>query len=163
MSRYQPAFLGGLFIGVLSSLPVVNIANCCCLWVIVGGGLTTYLLQQGRPDPVESSEAALFGLMAGLIGGILYVAVTAVMLSGAVGANFLDQFREQMNNNPEIPAEVRDRITSLMGGGALAIIVAAVTIPIYAVFSLIGALIGFAIFKKKVPPPAPPPGPTFTP
>ena len=25
MSRYQPALLGGLFIGVLSSLPVVNI------------------------------------------------------------------------------------------------------------------------------------------
>ena len=66
MSRYQPALLGGLFIGVLSSLPVVNIANCCCLWVIVGGGLTTYLLQQSRPDPVEPAEAALQGALAPL-------------------------------------------------------------------------------------------------
>ncbi len=112
--------------------------------------------------PVETSEAALFGLIAGLVGGILYLAATAVLLSGAMGAQLMDQLRETMNNNPEIPAEVRDRIASFMGGGAIALIVAAVTIPLYAVFSLIGALIGLAIFKKKVPPPTSP-GPTFTP
>lgn len=162
MSRYQPALLGGLFIGVLSALPVVNAANCCCLWVIVGGALTTYLLQQARPAPVETSEAALFGLIAGLVGGILYLAATAMLLSGAMGAQLMDQLRETMNNNPEIPAEVRDRIASFMGGGAIALIVAAVTIPLYAVFSLIGALVGLAIFKKKVPPPTSP-GPSFTP
>lgn len=162
MNRYQPALLGGLFIGVLSALPVVNAANCCCLWVVVGGALTTYLLQQARPVPVETSEAALSGLIAGLVGGILYLAATAVLLSGAMGVQLMDQLRETMNNNPEIPAEVRDRIASFMGGGAIALIVAAVTIPLYAVFSLIGALIGLAIFKKKVPPPASP-GPTFTP
>ena len=162
MNRYQPALLGGLFIGVLSALPVVNAANCCCLWVVVGGALTTYLLQQARPVPVETSEAALLGLIAGLVGGILYLAATAVLLSGAMGVQLMDQLRETMNNNPEIPAEVRDRIASLMGGGAIALIVAAVTIPLYAVFSLIGALIGLAIFKKKVPPPTSP-SPTFTP
>jgi len=162
MSRFQPALLGGLFIGVLSALPVVNAANCCCLWVVVGGALTTYLLQQARPVPVETSEAALLGLIAGLVGGILYLAATAVLLSGAMGVQLMDQLRETMNNNPEIPAEVRDRIASFMGGGAIALIVAAVTIPLYAVFSLIGALIGLAIFRKKVPPPASP-GPTFTP
>jgi hypothetical protein len=163
MSRYQPALLGGLFIGVLSALPIVNTANlCCCLWVVVGGGLTTYLLQQARPEPVEASEAAIFGLIAGLVGGVLYVAATAVLLSGALGAQFVDQLREAMGNNPEIPAEVRDRMIDLTGSGALALIVAAVTIPTYAVFSMAGALIGVALFRKKVLPP-PTTGPTFTP
>ena len=115
MNRYQPALLGGLFIGVLSALPVVNVANCCCLWVVVGGGLTTYLLQQARPAPVETSEAALFGLIAGLVGGVLYMTATAVILSGAMGAQLMDQLRETMNNNPEMPAEVRDRISSADG------------------------------------------------
>ena len=161
MSRYQPALLGGLFIGVLSALPVVNVANCCCLWVVVGGGLTTYLLQQARPAPVEASEAALFGLIAGLLGGLLYMIATAVLLSGAMGAQLMAQLRETMSNNPEIPAEVRDRVAALMGSGAIALIVAAVTIPLYAVFSLIGALIGLAIFKKKAPPAIP--DPTVTP
>jgi hypothetical protein len=38
--RLQPALWGGVFIGVLSALPLVNLGNCCCcLWVLVGGGL----------------------------------------------------------------------------------------------------------------------------
>ena len=35
--KLQPALYGGLFIGVLSALPLINIGNCCCLWVIGGG------------------------------------------------------------------------------------------------------------------------------
>ena len=163
MSRYQPALLGGLFIGVLSALPVVNTVNlCCCLWVVVGGGLTTYLLQQARPAPVEASEAALFGLMAGLLGGLLYMAATAVIMSGAMGAQIFEQFREAMSNNPQVPEEMRDRMLSLANSGMFVIVVAAITIPMYGVFSMAGALIGLAIFKKKVPPSAPS-GPTFTP
>lgn len=158
MSRYQPALLGGLFIGVLSALPVVNTANiCCCLWVVVGGGLTTYLLQQNRPEPVDASEAAVQGLVAGLLGGMLYMAATAVLLSGAVGTEMLEQFRQVLDNNPELPSELRDRLTSVMSGGAFILFVAFVTIPTYGVFSLIGALIGVAVFKKKAPPA---PGPT---
>jgi len=38
--KLQPALLGGLFIGVLSTLPYVSRLNgCCCLWVITGGVL----------------------------------------------------------------------------------------------------------------------------
>ena len=39
MGRHTPALLGGLFIGVIASLPVVG--ACCCLWCICGGMLTT--------------------------------------------------------------------------------------------------------------------------
>ena len=35
--KFQPALYGGLFIGVLSALPIINIGNCCCLWVTAGG------------------------------------------------------------------------------------------------------------------------------
>ena len=57
MSRYQPALLGGLFIGVLSSLPVVSTANiCCCLWVIVGGGADELPAAAGAPAPVETQR-----------------------------------------------------------------------------------------------------------
>ena len=41
-SKLQPALLGGLLIGVLSALPFVSVLNgCCCLWVILGGVLTS--------------------------------------------------------------------------------------------------------------------------
>ena len=72
MGKHQPALLGGLFIGVLSSLPVVGAANmCCCLWVISGGLIATYLLQKNSTTPIETSEAMLQGVLAGLIGAVV--------------------------------------------------------------------------------------------
>ena len=62
--RVQPAILGGLFIGILSTLPIVNIGNmCCCLWVISGGVLSVWLLQQDSPDPLTGADGALMGLL----------------------------------------------------------------------------------------------------
>ena len=81
MARFQPALLGGLFIGVLSALPVIGIANCCCLWVILGGMLTVYLQQQATPAPVETSSAALSGLIAGALGGLAGVLITPLTLA----------------------------------------------------------------------------------
>ena len=52
--KLQPALFGGLFIGVLSALPIINIGNCCCLWVIGGGVLATYLMQQNHPYPIAA-------------------------------------------------------------------------------------------------------------
>jgi hypothetical protein len=43
----MPAFLGGLFIGVLSALPIISC--CCCLWMIGGGVLASYLQSQNQP------------------------------------------------------------------------------------------------------------------
>ena len=64
--KLQPALLAGVAIGVLSSLPVVNLANvCCCAWVIFGGGLAAYLMQQNHPAPIEAGDGALVGLLAG--------------------------------------------------------------------------------------------------
>ena len=53
-SKLQPALLGGVFIGVLSALPIVSAGNlCCCLWVLSGGALAAYLLQQNQPVPAD--------------------------------------------------------------------------------------------------------------
>jgi hypothetical protein len=156
MSRYQPALLGGLFIGVLSALPVVNSANfCCCLWVVVGGVLTAYLQQQARPAPLDSTEAALGGLLAGAIGAVLYIAAMAIMLSGAMGAGIIEQVRQGIEENPQVPAEVRDRIIDLVSGGGFLLLFAAITLPVYAVFGMLGSLLGLAIFRKKTAPPPP--------
>src|ERR1700724_1082699 len=73
--KLHPALLGGLFAGVLSALPFVNIANCCCLWVIAGGVLAAYIMQQNHPLPVTVGDGAMVGLLAGVFGGIIAFAV----------------------------------------------------------------------------------------
>jgi hypothetical protein len=151
MSRHQPALLGGLFIGVLSALPVVNAANlCCCLWVVAGGLLTVYLQQQNTPEPVETAEAVLGGLLAGLIGAVISATAGWILMS-ATGAVWQDQLRQALEN-PEVPAEMRDMLERLVVGRGFVLLAFAINIPIYAIFSMLGALLGLAIFKKKTPP-----------
>ena len=57
------ALLGGVFIGVFSALPIINIANCCCLWIIGGGVLAAYLAQQNSPRSLSAGQGAWFGLL----------------------------------------------------------------------------------------------------
>ena len=60
--RIQPALWGGLFIGVLSALPLVNAGNCCCcLWVVCGGVLAAYLRQQNSPPRSRPRKARWSG------------------------------------------------------------------------------------------------------
>jgi hypothetical protein len=153
MGRYQHVLLGGLFIGVLSALPVVGYLNiCCCLWVVCGGLLTTYLLQQNRPAPVESGEAAIGGLLAGILGAVLYLLVQAVIIM--VSGETINATVQDALANQQMPPEVRDLVERLMNGPNLMLLSAAITLPVYAAASMLGALLGVAVFKKKTPPPA---------
>jgi len=158
MSRFQPALLGGLFIGVLSSLPIVSTANlCCCAWVVAGGLLTVYLQQQNLPTPVESSEAAFGGLLAGVIGAAISLVISAAMLSFvAAGSGLEERLRDALEQNPQVPSDVRDMVVNAVSSPFFLLIVSAVTLPVYAVFGMLGGLLGLAIFRKKMPPTAQP-------
>ncbi len=158
VNRYQPALLGGLFIGILSSLPIISGLNaCCCLWVVAGGVLTTYLRQQQQAAPIETSEAVLGGLMAGGIGALLTILGTFVLLR-VTGPLWQEQIRSQIEANPDVPLQVREMVLKLLTGRGLALLQFGVTLPVYAVFGMLGALLGLAFFRKP-PVPAPPPPP----
>src|SRR4029450_4560278 len=155
MKRHQPALLGGLFIGVLSSLPVVNTANvCCCLWVVAGGVLVTYLQQQAKQEPVEGAGAVLVGLMAGLIGAVITSLTTLAILT-STGAVWQDRIRVELEKAPTMTPEVREMIMNFITGNSLVLLLFAFNLPMYAIFGMLGALLGVAIFRKKVPPAIP--------
>jgi hypothetical protein len=151
MQKHQPALLGGLFIGVLSSLPVVNLGNCCCLWVIVGGVLVVYLQQQKKPTPVETGEAVVGGLIAGAIGAVI-ASMAVVAMSGLGGAVAADNVRQALDQNSQITPEMRESIMKWMNGPNLGIIIMCLTVPVWAVFGMLGSLLGLAFFRKKTPP-----------
>jgi hypothetical protein len=152
--KLQPAVFGGLFIGVLSALPIINIGNCCCLWVIGGGVLATYLMQQNHPYPIAAADGALVGLLAGLMGGVLgaLLSIPIEMMMGPVQRQLLERI---LANAQEMPEETR-RLIENMQGGAVAIAFKLVfSTLIGAVFGMLGGLLGVALFKKKDLPPPP--------
>jgi hypothetical protein len=152
MGRHTPALLGGLFIGVIASLPVVGV--CCCLWCVCGGMLTAYLQQQNRPDPLETADAVLGGVLAGVIGALI-ASIVPIVLVSLGGGSFEELVQQALSENSEIPEEWRRRFTTFMSGRNIAVLIFVVNIPVYAVFSMLGSLLGVAFFRKKTLPPAP--------
>jgi uncharacterized membrane protein YvlD (DUF360 family) len=151
--KLQPALYGGLVIGVLSALPIVNAGNCCCcLWVIAGGMLAVYLRQQNTPFAVTSADGALIGLLAGLIGGVVSGLLSIPL--HALTAGFQQQMLERlMASNPDLPPEVRQGMERWATGAALQTVGALVNVVVFTVFGMLGGLLGAAVFKRHAPPP----------
>jgi hypothetical protein len=63
--------------------------------------------------------------------------------------------RQSLEQNSEIPPEMRDTIMRLFTGRALWVLLLAFMIPVNAVFAMLGALLGLAFFRKKLPPVTP--------
>ena len=156
--RLQPAFYGGLLIGVLSGLPIVQLGNCCCcLWVIAGGMLAVYLRQQNSPYAVTSAEGALVGLLAGVIGAVvgLLVSIPVQAMTGP----FMRQLGERMiASRPDLPPELRDVFERASAGGrsVLGLVINFLyMLVVGTIFGMLGGLLGVALFKKKDMPPPP--------
>jgi uncharacterized membrane protein YeaQ/YmgE (transglycosylase-associated protein family) len=155
--RLQPAFWGGLFIGVLSALPVVNLGNCCCcLWVLVGGGLAAYLRQQNTPYQISSGEGAIVGFIAGVIGALVGTVLAIPLQMLAAGRQ--QEALERILANPDIPDDIRAWMEWGFTSSMRWVLGLFIALVVNSVFGLLGGLIGVAIFQKKNLPPPPPPG-----
>jgi hypothetical protein len=155
-ARLQPALWGGLFIGVLSALPLISAGNCCCcLWVVSGGALAVYLRQQNTPYEIPASEGALIGLIAGAIGGLV-AGLLSIPLH-AMTAGMQQQIIERiLSSNPDMPPEARDVLQRFSTGAALQAGFLLLGVVVDTIFGMLGGLLGVAMFKKNAPPPPPP-------
>jgi hypothetical protein len=152
-SKMQPALLGGLLIGVLSALPFVSM--CCCLWVIAGGVLTTYLLQERSRVPVTAGDAAVAGLLAGVIGAILST-ILSQLLALVRGVTFADAINDVIGR-ARLPPEATGILEQVRDfpGALIVLFSLLMALIIYPMFALLGALLGVALFKRQPPPPPP--------
>ena len=158
-SRTYAVLIGGAFNGVLSALPVVGAANClCCLWVVGGGAVTAWLLQQGQAEPLELGEGALGGLLAGVAGAAFYalVSVPFQLLMGSLAGGAAGR---SMLGDVDVPPEMLPMIEMMeqvmSNPGLMALMGFLVMLVAGAVFSTLGGLLGAFFFRKGAPPAAP--------
>lgn len=149
----MPAAWGGVMIGVLSALPIVGAANlCCCMWVIGGGLVASYLLQSNTPTAITAGDGAMVGMLAGIFGAVVHtiVSIPVNLLMGGVTRRLLQQI---VNNAPDIPENVRQLMENMgnsAGFSVLGVIVGFVFWLICGtIFAVLGGLLGAVFFKKK--------------
>jgi hypothetical protein len=149
----QAVLLGGLFIGVLSALPIVNLANCCCLWIVGGGAITAYLAQQDDPRPLGLLAGARLGFRAGISGAVIWLFASAAV--NVMVAPLQQSAADLMlRNATDIPPDVR---TWLESAGTSALPMRMVfgfffQVFVAAPFASLGGLIGAALFARPSQP-----------
>lgn len=160
-SMGQPALIGGVVIGVLSSLPIISVGNvCCCLWVVAGGAIAAYLLQQNQRTPISPGDGALVGLYAGLIGAAVGF-VISIPLSMVMAPMQRAMVQRILENAGDMPPAARQFLENMSGPTTAAgfvgrlvvrVIIFCFTLVIWSIFSTLGGLLGAAMFKKSAPP-----------
>jgi hypothetical protein len=157
----QAALLGGVFIGVLSALPVINLANCCCIWIMAGGALAAYIDQApGRTAGV--ARGALDGLLAGIVG--TFVWLLASMAIDVVLAPLQERMLTAVLEAPaEMPPQAREWLEEMRTGGPFRYVIGFM-FQLFAgmIFGMLGGLLGALFFWREGLPPAiggPPPIP----
>jgi uncharacterized protein DUF5518 len=156
----QPALIGGLVMGVLSALPLIQAGNaCCCLWVVSGGLVAAYLLQQNQSLPITPGDGALVGLLAGIAGAFIafVLSIPIGLLMEPVQRAMVQRMLEMGGTMPpafrqflETYGEQRSGL-GMLGRMIASIIGLFFMLIVGSVFSTLGGLLGAAIFKKSVP------------
>jgi hypothetical protein len=146
----KPALIGGILLGILSSLPYISC--CCCVWVIGGGVLAAYVYVRESATPVTLGRGVGLGLFSGIIGAIVS-ALFQIPKYLINKTGLVDQIRRVIDQTPNVPAETRQMVSSLLareGMIALFIVFYLVLMVIsYCILAMLGGAIGVALFEKR--------------
>ena len=157
----QAPLLGGLFIGILSALPVISWGNCCCLWIVSGGALAAYLDQQNDQRPTTIGRGAFNGFLAGIIGALVWLVVSIAL--DIVLAPIRERFAQELIRIArDMPPDAREALesfgTASPAGYAFNFFL---LLCAGGIFSTLGGMLGATFFRNDVPPalggPVPPP------
>lgn len=144
----SPALIGGAVAGVLSGIPFLNCL--CCLWIIGGAVLASYLLAKDSPVSLTSGDGAIVGALAGISAAVVdsLVGIPLHGLNVAVMRRMMERLSEFADEMPSGWENWLDRT----GGGvsiAMFLIGLFISAAVFAVLGALGGIIGMSLFGKK--------------
>lgn len=154
--KLMPSLYGGLLIATLWAVPGLNLINClCCAGVLLGGFLAVLLYQKDltpENDPLIKNDCIQLGIFSGLIASVAAVIIQMIvtLVFGDVAVEMMMKLIEKMN--VEMPPEfyslieqAKEQEPNLFGS----IFAVFIYIVPNTLFSVLGALIGWSVFKPK--------------
>jgi hypothetical protein len=151
----QPALAGGMFLGFMSTMPFVNAANlCCCMWVLMGGGIAAMLLSKQRPSGIAYGDGAFVGVLSGVFGAVIGTLIHiplqmifARMFSPAQQQQFEDLFKQLQIEGP-----LKDWLMRMASGEVSAgtiVITFGLNLVLWSLFAMIGGILTVAILNRS--------------
>ena len=140
------SLIAGLVIGLLGSLPLLNLVNCLlCIWVWVGGLLAVYVYRrfEGGRSGLSQAQAAGLGALSGLIGAVIGMLV--FLVTGWLSAPLFEGLARALQVEGDLPFGAGGFEDSLM----TALIFLVLDGVLYPIFGVLGALIGVRLFKPQ--------------
>ena len=147
--------MGGMFLGLLSSIPVINAGNClCCMWVLLGGGIATVMLTRQRPIGLLTyGDGAFAGALSGLFGAL--VGTIVGMSFHALTARFFQTQQtdlEKVLNQVGMDPQMRDWVLRVASGELSTFTVVFTFLSnliVFSLFAMIGGILAVAILRKR--------------
>jgi hypothetical protein len=150
----QPALIGGTVMGAMSALPLISAGNlCCCLWMVSGGAVAAYVLQQNQQTPITPADGALVGLLAGIVGALVYL-VLSIPITIVMAPMERVVMERIFRNASNMPPEFRNYVGSSVGTALRVALGFFFILGFGFIFSTLGGLLGSAVFKKPMHTPA---------
>jgi hypothetical protein len=143
----QPSLKAGVGMGVLAGIPFVSCL--CCIWVLGGGGLATWLVDKQRPGTLKYGDGALAGALSGLIGGVVATMIGLPLQRLLLPPERVLALIEQLA--PTLPPEARDSIMQSFGELDLSkiLIQLVMNLVLFGLFAMIGGTLAVAILNRK--------------
>ena len=144
----SPALIGGAVAGVLSGIPFLNCL--CCLWIIGGAVLASYLLAKDSPVSLTSGDGAIVGALAGISAAVVdsLVGIPLHGLNVAVMRRMMERLSEFADEMPSGWENWLDRT-----GGGISVVMFLmglfISAAVFAVLGALGGIIGMSLFGKK--------------
>jgi len=171
----KPALIGGVLLGILSALPLINYFNCiCCAWVVLGSVVAARLYVKESSTPVTLGRGVALGLLTGLIGTLVFALFSIPLFVMTNRTGIMEQLKQTIAQMPNLPPETRDAVESLASQGNITAVIYVIgfffMLVVNCLVAMIGGAIGVAIFEKRKsggapsePPQIPPPPPADLP
>jgi hypothetical protein len=167
-NRLRASLVGGAVIGGLSAVTVIPqipfVRLACCIWAILGGALAAYLFIKKSPVPARVGDGAIIGLLAGVFGALIAFAALLLVSFYVTDRSLYEEQIRRAGMDPEH-----------FSYGLIIFLVGLLSMLVQIALSLVGGIIGVALFESRgidgsgtpPPPPAPvdagPPGEAYAP
>lgn len=151
----QPALAGGMFLGLLSSLPIISAGNAlCCMWVLLGGGIAATLLMKQRPTGITYGDGAFVGVLSGLFGAIVgtIVHIPVQIITSRLVESQQEKF-EALFREYGVEGPLRDWMLRVVSGeislGTILFTFFA-NLLMWSLFAMVGGILAVAIMNKRM-------------